>query len=174
MERFFFAVFLVSTFLLALVFSVRAYNGLVRLRDFCDEAWNGVLRTVRRRRAAVSRLLEGVAGLPGKEVLLTSLKMSCAQNVGAWKVGDLASAEAALSDELSSFWACALENCGPGERDEWTCIRGDLLALRADAEMARDYYNATARDYNTRLRQFPSNLIGRMFRFGEAEYFESD
>ncbi|MDO4785567.1 MAG: LemA family protein [Fretibacterium sp.] len=174
MERFFFAVFLVSTFLLALVFSVRAYNGLVRLRDFCDEARNGVLRTVRRRRAAVSRLLEGVAGLPGKEVLLTSLKMSCAQNVGEWKVGDLASAEAALSDELSSFWTCALENCGPGEHDEWTCIRGHLSALGADAEMARDYYNATARDYNTRLRQFPSNLIGRMFRFGEAEYFESD
>ena len=49
-----------------------------------------------------------------------------------------------------------------------------LPELSADVEMARNYYNATARDYNTRLGQFPSNLVGRVFRFGEAEYLESD
>ena len=61
------------------------------------------------------------------------------------------------------------------EKDEGrTSIRVPLRELSADVEMARNYYNATARDYNTRLGQFPSNLVGRVFRFREAEYLESN
>ena len=61
------------------------------------------------------------------------------------------------------------------EKDEGrTSIRVPLPELSADVEMARNYYNATARDYNTRLGQFPANLIGWVFRFKEAEYLESD
>ena len=61
------------------------------------------------------------------------------------------------------------------EKDEGrTSIRVPLRELSADVKMARNYYNATARDYNTRLGQFPSSLVGRVFRFREAEYLESD
>jgi len=37
---------------------------------------------------------------------------------------------------------------------------------------ARRYYNAVVRDLNTRIAQFPSNLIAGSFGFTPREFFE--
>jgi LemA protein len=38
--------------------------------------------------------------------------------------------------------------------------------------MARRYYNGTARNFNILLQSFPSLIVGRMFSFAPAEFFE--
>ena len=47
-----------------------------------------------------------------------------------------------------------------------------LEKTEADIQMARRYYNGTARDLNTRIESFPSNMIAGQFGFGQAGYFE--
>ncbi len=168
MEETFFAVVFGLFFALVLFFSIRAYNGLVRLRALCEEGWDGVLRTVRRRRTIVSRLLE--AGGTGE--LDARMRKAWTQDIGRCSVRELREAELGLSAELSAFWE--RDECASLSEAERSGVRHDLSALGAETEMARAYYNATARDYNTRLRQFPSNLIGWAFRFGPAEYLELD
>ena len=37
---------------------------------------------------------------------------------------------------------------------------------------ARRYYNAVVRDLNTRIGQFPSNLVAGTFGFAPREFFE--
>ena len=37
---------------------------------------------------------------------------------------------------------------------------------------ARRYYNAVVRDLNTKIAQFPSNIIAGMFNFKPREFFE--
>jgi len=38
----------------------------------------------------------------------------------------------------------------------------------------RRFYNGNVRAYNTRLQTVPSNVVGSMFKFEPAEYFEMD
>ena len=38
--------------------------------------------------------------------------------------------------------------------------------------MSRRYYNGTVRNLNTLVQSVPSNLVARMFGFGERAYFE--
>lgn len=38
---------------------------------------------------------------------------------------------------------------------------------------ARDDFNTTVQDYNTYIKQFPTNLIAGMFGFGEKGYFKA-
>ena len=179
MERIIGAFFLAAVLLTAFVLSVRTYNGLVVLRSFCAEGWSGVLAAVRRRRAAVSRTLRTMASSsPEEGALLEMMRSACAWDAAEWDVGELLRAEAELAENLPSLLALCERSPETSERMEKdegrTSIRVSLPELSADVEMARNYYNATARDYNTRLGQFPANLIGRVFRFKEAEYFESD
>ena len=42
----------------------------------------------------------------------------------------------------------------------------------AVVQNARRYYNAVVRDLNTRIQQFPSNIIAGMFGFKTREFFE--
>ena len=176
MERIIGAFFLAAVLLTAFVLSVRTYNGLVVLRSFCAEGWSGVLAAVRRRRAAVSRTLRTMASSsPEEGALLEMMRSACAWDAAEWDVGELLRAEAELSASLPPFLAlCERDWEGSEKDDDRGGIRASFPDLSADVEMARNYYNATARDYNTRLGQFPANLIGRVFRFKEAEYFESD
>ncbi len=37
---------------------------------------------------------------------------------------------------------------------------------------ARRYYNAVVRDLNTKIAQFPTNIIAGMFSFKPREFFE--
>jgi LemA protein len=39
-------------------------------------------------------------------------------------------------------------------------------------QLARRYYNAVVRDLNTRIAQFPTNLIAGTFNFRAREFFE--
>ena len=181
MERIIGAIFLAAVLLMLLILSVRTYNGLVVLRSFCAEGWSGVLAAVRRRRAAVSRTLRTMAlGSPEERALLEMLEMrsACARDASEWDVGDLLRAETELAENLP-FFLPLCERCereeGSEKRDGRRCVQPRFPELSAEeVEMAMNYYNATARDYNTCLRQFPANLIGWAFRFREVEYFESD
>ncbi len=40
--------------------------------------------------------------------------------------------------------------------------------------MARRYYNGTARDLNTSIESFPSNLFANLFHFQKVQFFEID
>lgn len=180
MERIVGAVFLAVVLLMVLVLSVKTYNGLVVSRSFCAEGWSGVLAAVRRRRAAVSRILRTMAsGNPEERALLAMIRemmrSACTRDAAEWDVGELLRAETELSVNLPPFLVlCERDWEGSEKDDDRRGIRASFPDLSADVEMARNYYNATARDYNTRLGQFPANLIGWVFRFREAEYLESD
>jgi LemA protein len=47
-----------------------------------------------------------------------------------------------------------------------------LQGIEGDLGNARRYYNATVRDYNTSIQQFPGVLIANMGGFTRREFFE--
>jgi LemA protein len=53
-------------------------------------------------------------------------------------------------------------------------LQGQLAKVEDQLQMARRYYNGTARDLNTLVQSFPSNLVAGGFGFKEVEFFETD
>ncbi|MGN6616829.1 MAG: LemA family protein, partial [Ilyomonas sp.] len=49
-----------------------------------------------------------------------------------------------------------------------------LQSIETDLSNARRYYNATVRDYNTSIQQFPGVIIANMTGFTKREFFELD
>ena len=39
---------------------------------------------------------------------------------------------------------------------------------------ARRDYNEVVRDYNSKIKKFPTNILASMFGFSEEEYFETE
>lgn len=49
----------------------------------------------------------------------------------------------------------------------------NLLTLRTKIQVARRFYNAGAKELNTKIKLFPSNLINNMVgHFKSRDYFE--
>jgi LemA protein len=53
-------------------------------------------------------------------------------------------------------------------------LQAQLATIEEALVGARRYYNAVVRDFNTRVLQFPSNIIANMFGFRQREFFEVD
>src|SRR2546425_498667 len=62
--------------------------------------------------------------------------------------------------------------CDNAWADIYVQLQGTLSQLEDTLQNARRYYNAVVRDLNTKIAQFPSNILAGMFNFKAREFFE--
>ncbi len=152
-----------------------AYNGLVRLRERSDGSWADIDVQLKKRYDLIPNLVETVKGYASHEKdTLEAVITARNRAMGASGVGDQAKAENMLTGALKSLFALSeaypqLQAAG-GFRD----LQGQLSAIEEQIGQARRYYNAVVRDYNTKTKTAPTNIIARSFGFVAREYFELD
>lgn len=160
--------------LIALVIAVMIlYNGLVRLKVRADTAWSDIDVQLKRRHDLVPNLVETVKGYAAHEKgTLEAVIDARSRAMSAQGPAASAEAEGMLTSALKSIFALsesypqlrAVENFGQ--------LQQSLMQIEDAIQSARRYYNAVVRDLNTRIMQFPSNLVARTFGFREREFFE--
>jgi LemA protein len=85
-----------------------------------------------------------------------------------------AAAENVLTGALKSLFALAEAYPQLRAAENFSALQRSLADIEEAIQNARRYYNAVVRDLNTRILQFPSNLIARSFGFREREFFEME
>ncbi len=155
------------------VFAVFLYNRLVRLKNRCDEGWSGVTVQLKRRRDLIPNLVECVKGYAKHEqsTLENVIELrNAAMNASA--PADVAKAESNLSQGLKSLFALGESYPELKAGANFAKLQEALEKIEDDLQNARRYYNATARDLNTAIDTFPSNLIAKNFGFAKREFFD--
>lgn len=157
------------------VFAVFLYNRLVRLKNRCDEGWSGVTVQLKRRRDLIPNLVECVKGYAKHEqsTLENVIELrNAAMNASA--PADVAKAESDLSQGVKSLFALGESYPELKAGANFAKLQESLEKIEDDLQNARRYYNATARDLNTAIDTFPSNLIAKNFGFAKREFFDID
>jgi LemA protein len=75
------------------------------------------------------------------------------------------------SSALRQLFAVAKNYPQLGERN-FLALQGELSNTEDRIQTSRRFYNANVRDYNQRVKQFPSMILASMFHFQEEEFFE--
>ena len=157
---------------LAVVF---IYNSLVRLRVLSDNAWSDIDVQLKRRHDLVPNLVETVKGAAGYErgtleaVIEARSRAMIAQGPAA-----RGEAEGALTAALRQFFALAESYPQLRAVESFGQLQASLTQLEDAIQNARRYYNAVVRDLNTRIQQFPANLVAGLFGFASREFFQLD
>lgn len=149
------------------------YNKLVRLRNQAEGAWADIDVQLKRRYDLVPNLVETVKGYASHErETLEAVINARNRAMNASGPAEQAEAENLLTGALKSLFA--LSEAYPELRavEGFTKLQGSLEVIERDIQNARRYYNAVVRDLNTKIEQFPSNLVANAFRFHQMEYFE--
>jgi len=149
------------------------YNGLVRLRVQADNAWSDIDVQLKRRHDLVPNVVETVKGYAGHERGTLEAVVQ-ARNFAVSAQGPQAKAEAEnqLSGALRQIFALAEAYPQLRAVESFTQLQNTLTQLEDSIQNARRYYNAVVRDLNTKIQQFPSNIIAGMFNFKPRESFE--
>jgi LemA protein len=151
------------------------YNGLVRLKVQADSAWSDIDVQLKRRYDLVPNLVETVKGYATHERgTLEAVVDARSRAMSAQGPAARAEAEGMLTGALKSLFALAEAYPQLRAAENFGALQKSLADIEDAIQNARRYYNAVVRDLNTRVMQFPSNLVARTFGFREREFFEME
>src|SRR5437899_2881197 len=156
-----------------LLLAIGMYTSLVRLKLRCDNAWAEIDVQLKRRHDLIPNVVETVKGYAGHEKGTLEAVIN-ARNRAMSAQGPAAKAEAEgmLAGALRQLFALAEAYPQLRAVESFTSLQGSLNEIEDHVQNARRYYNAVVRDLNTKIAQFPSNIIAGMFGFNAREFFE--
>jgi LemA protein len=159
--------------LVLLAYVIVAYNGLVKLRVQSDAAWADIDVQLKRRHDLIPNLVETVKGYAAHErTTFERVTEARARAISASGPAARAQAEGLLTEAIRSVFAVAENYPQLRAVENFSQLQTQISQVEDTIQLARRYYNAVVRDLNTRVAQFPSNLIAALFNFHAREYFE--
>lgn len=172
-------------FLFIGVFFAGGYNELVRLEERVTAAWAQVENVYQRRLDLIPNLVETVKGYAGHEnqTLLavtearakaTSTTVDASTITDPERFAKFQQSQAALSGALGRLLAVAEQYPDLKANRNFLELQAQLEGTENRIAVERGRFNETAQAFNTRIRQFPTNILGGLFGFRQKEYFKAD
>jgi LemA protein len=154
------------------VYFIVVFNGLTRLRQLARNAWSDIDVQLKRRHDLIPTLVATVKGHAGYEQkTLEGVVEARNRALGASGPAAAAPAERALAEQVRHLFALAEAYPDLKAGESFLSLQRSLTEIEDHIQNARRYYNAVVRDLNTRIQQFPSNLIAGPFGFRPGEFF---
>jgi LemA protein len=161
--------FLVFGTVVSVFWLVHTYNQFVRYKNLIEESWSGIDVALKRRANLLPNLVAAVKGYARHEA--DTLVQVTAQRTGAANPHRRLDEESQISKSLQELLVVAESYPDLKASRNYLDLQDNLDEIEKEIQQARVRYNGAVRRLNTLVQQFPSNLIGRLFGFREAEYF---
>ncbi len=160
--------------LIALWF-VGSYNGFIRLRNKCDEAFATMDVYLKKRYDMIPNLVEIVKQYAAHErQTLENVIKARNMAISAQGLEERSQSENMLSGTLRSLFALS-ENYPQLKADtSFLELQNKLYGVEGDIAQSRKYYNAVVKSFNIKVESFPSNLIAGMMNFRKLPFFTAD
>ena len=159
------------------LYMISVYNGLVDKKTRAEEAWSGIEVQLKRRHNLIPNLVEIVKGYASHEQE-TFEKVVNARNsaiqTGQSSAAATAQTETVLTGALRQVFALAEDYPDLKANGNFLDLQAQLKELEDQIQMARRFYNGSARDLNIIVDSFPSNVIASRFNFAKFDFFELD
>ncbi len=152
---------------------VAMYNGLVRLRQEVKNSWAQIDVQLKRRHDLIPNLVETVKGYAGHEKsTLEEVVKARAAAVSAQGVEAQGAAERGLSGALGRLMLIVEQYPDLKANQNFLALQEELTSTENKIGFARQYYNDSVMQYNTRIQVVPANVVAGMCQFRSETFFE--
>lgn len=170
------AIVVVAVIVLIIVMVIGAYNGLVKLDERVNEAWSDITVQLKYRADLIPNVVETVKGYAKHEKetfqMVTEARTAA---MGAKTVKQAAEAEKEMQGALGKIFAIAEAYPELKANENFVKLQSQLQDVEDKIQAARRFYNAGAKDLNTKIKTFPTNVVNNMIgHFKPRDYFEVD
>ena len=155
---------------------VGLYNSLVKLNIRVDEAWSDITVQLKRRYDLIPNLVNSVKGYATHEKsVFEEVTEARANAVSAEGVKATAEAENQFQSTLRSLFAVAENYPELKANENFLHLQSELSDTEDKIQASRRFYNGVVRDFNTKRKVFPTNILAGMLGFNkDREFFDVD
>jgi len=161
-----------------------AYNGLIALKNKVFNAWKQIDVQLKRRHDLIPNLVETVKGAMNFEKETLEAVVSARNKAisvqapaagaapSAQQVQQTAAAETQLSGALGRLFAVVEAYPDLKATGNVAQLQEELTSTENKIAFARQLYNDTATQYNTKQQQFPTSIVAGFAKAAPAELWE--
>ena len=176
---------ILAIIVLLVIWAVGIYNGLVTARNGYKNAFAQIDVQLTRRHDLVPNLVEVAKGylaherqtleavINARNAAVAGLKAASANPGDPAAVQQLAGAENALSGALGRLFALAEAYPDLKANRNMMQLSEELTTTENKVAFARQAYNDSVMEFNTRRESFPDNLFAGVFGFTAAELLQA-
>ncbi len=157
------------------IWIIGLYNGFVKARIKINNSWSDINVFLKKRFDLIPNLVNTVKGYAAHESQTLEKVVQARNAAVAVPQGDVqgsAQANQVLSGALRGLLAVAENYPDLKANQNFLELQQALQNIEGDLGNARRYYNATVRDYNTSVQQFPNVILAKMTGFKAYDFFE--
>lgn len=163
---------LIIVFVVGLV-SVSSYNSFVSGDEKVTGQWSQVENQLQRRFDLVPNLVSTVKGIAGQEQkVFGDIAEARTRYSGASNTNDKALYASQYESALSRLLVIAENYPVLKSSDSYNNLMVQLEGTENRIAVERMKYNDLVRDFNVKVKRFPSNVVAKIFGFSEKQYFE--
>ena len=167
------------------IWAIAIYNGLVVLRNRFKNAFAQIDVQLKRRYDLIPNLVETAKGylkheretleavIKARNVAAAAAQAASANPGSPAAMQGLAQAEGVLGGVLGRLLAVAEAYPDLKANQNMMALQEELTSTENKVAFARQAYNDSVMEYNTRRESFPANLVAGPFGFGVAEMLQA-
>lgn len=158
------------------------YNGLVSSDENVAQKWANVQTAYQRRADLIPNLVETVKGYKNYEgetlTAITQLRSEAGQAKiavdDATTPAQLDTAKTSMDSVLSRLLVIVEAYPDLKANENFLSLQDEIAGTENRVKVERDNFNEAVKDYNVKVRRFPSNIIAGMFGFEVKTGFAAD
>ena len=163
-------------FLAPIFWAILIYNQLVILKNNSKKAWSNIDVLLKQRNSELPKLIDTCKqhmkyeqDTLEKVIKARNLVESAMKNKDVYQ---LSGAEVQLETSLNGLFAVAENYPELKASDAFLRLQTRISTLEESISDRREFYNDTAALNNTRVEQFPDNIVANIFNFKEMDLLE--
>lgn len=161
-----------------------SYNGMNAASKDVDQKWADVQSSYQRRSDLIPNLVATVKGAANFETTTltqvmqarasaTSIKVD-AKDLTPEKMQQFQASQGQLSQALGRLMVVSEQYPQLKANESFRDLQNQLEGTENRIKVARDAFNQSAKEYNIKVSNFPTNLLANMFHFKERPMFQAD
>ncbi|NQU97928.1 LemA family protein [Candidatus Woesearchaeota archaeon] len=171
--------------LLLVLIVIGSYNGLITADETVDEKWANVQTAYQRRADLIPNLVDTVQAAVEFEqethtqiaAVRTSAVAAQQSMASANTPAEISAASKQVESAIAGFSGLNINvERYPDLKatENFLSLQDELAGTENRVKVERDIFNKAVKNYNLKVRRFPSNMIAGLFGFEKREMFEAD
>lgn len=177
-------IILIAVIAILAIWGISSYNSLVRQEEGVKTAWSQVENQYQRRSDLIPNLVNTVKGYASHESETLESVVAAraratqttidAENLTPESMSQFQAAQGELTAALGRLLLIQENYPDLKANQNFSELQAQLEGTENRISTERRNFNNAAREYNTRVRRFPTSIVAGMFGFEQYPYFEAD
>lgn len=161
--------------LIILLWGITSYNNLVESKERVEKEASNISVMLERRADLIPNLINTVKGYTKHEEEIIGKITNARENLlAASSITDQAKANQELSTAIDALMVVVENYPDLKASQNFINLQDELAGTENRIAVARKDYNEIIKNYNSKIKKFPTNIIASLFHCEKEPYFEAE